>query len=294
MKIGALEAGGTKMVCAIGDETGMILERMTFPTKTPEATMPEILAWFRKRGISALGIGCFGPIDLNPDSATYGHITSTPKISWRNFDMVGYFKGENIPVGFDTDVNASCLGEATWGSTKDVDSSIYITVGTGIGVGVMVENRLLHGLLHPEAGHILVSRAENDDYPGICPYHREPHFCLEGMATGPAIAKRWGNKADALKNCPEVWDLEAFYLSQALMNYILMLSPKRIVLGGGVMKQTQLFPLIREKTSVLINGYVPIPDPESFIVSPSLGDDQGIMGALKLALDKEKIKRDSE
>ncbi|MCL2718948.1 MAG: ROK family protein [Lachnospiraceae bacterium] len=284
MRIGALEAGGTKMVCAVGDENGKINERVTFPTKTPATTMPDIFAWFQEREIEALGIGCFGPLDLNKKSLKYGHITSTPKVSWRDFDIVGYFNDLDIPVGFDTDVNASCLGEAAWGCTKDVDSSIYITVGTGIGVGIMVENRLLHGLTHPEAGHILVSRAPNDDYPGVCPYHREPFFCLEGMASGPAITGRWGLSGDELKNRPEVWGLEAFYLSQALMNYIVTLSPKRIVLGGGVMKQKQLFPLIREKTVALINGYVPLPDPEFFIVPPALGDDQGIMGAIKLAL----------
>ena len=284
MRIGALEAGGTKMVCAVGDENARISERITFPTKTPDETMPEILAWFREQKIAALGIGCFGPLDLDKNSPAYGYITSTPKLAWRDFDIVGYFKAENIPIGFDTDVNASCLGEATWGSTKDVDSSIYITVGTGIGVGIMVENRLLHGLLHPEAGHTLVSRTAGDFYPGLCPYHRDPYFCLEGLASGPAIAGRWGAKGDTLKDRPEVWALEADYLSQAIVNYILTLSPKRIVLGGGVMKQEQLFPLIREKVSKIVNGYVPLPEPELFIVPPALGDEQGIKGAIQLAL----------
>ena len=272
------------MVCAIGDENGNINERITFPTKTPDETMPEILAWFLGRGIEALGIGCFGPIDLDKKSPQYGHITSTPKLPWRDFDIVGYFKGLNIPIGFDTDVNASCLGEATWGGAKDVDSSIYITVGTGVGVGIMAENRLLHGFTHPEAGHILLSRAANDSYPGLCPYHREPHFCLEGMAAGPAILGRWGLNGAELKNRPEVWELEAYYLSQAIMAYILILSPKRIILGGGVMKQEQLFPLIREKTAALLNGYAALPALDSYIIPPALGDDQGIIGATQLAL----------
>ena len=283
MLIGALEAGGTKMVCAIGDENGKIHERRILPTKTPKITMPEISAWFRDRKIEALGIGCFGPVDLNPGSPKYGYITSTPKEHWRDFDIVGFFRELMVPVGFDTDVNTSCLGEASWGSTKDVDSSIYITVGTGIGVGVMVENQLLHGLTHPEAGHILVTRAADDDFQGSCPFHRAPVFCLEGMASGPAIEARWGKSGEKLTDRSDVWELIAYYLAQALMNYILTLSPKRIVLGGGVMKQTRLYQLIRENIARLINGYVPLPALDEYIVPPALADDQGIMGALKLA-----------
>lgn len=291
MQIGAIEAGGTKMVCAVGNEKGEIHERIVFPTKTPDKTMPEIIKWFISRDIKALGIGCFGPINLDTKSHTYGHIMTTPKVFWQGFDIVGYFKRtfaaynkKNLPIGFDTDVNASCLGEAEWGSTKDVDSSIYITVGTGIGAGIISENRLIHGMLHPEAGHILIERAASDKFQGVCSYHSGEKYCLEGLASGPAIFERWGKEASELTDNNEVWELEAYYLSLALVNYILILSPKRIVLGGGVMKQKQLYPLIREKTMALLNGYIPLPDPETYIVPPALGDDQGLMGAIKLAL----------
>lgn len=291
MTIGALEAGGTKMVCAVGDENGTIKERISLPTETPAVTLPAIAAWFREKNIQALGIGCFGPIDVNRQSPTYGYITTTPKLAWQNTDMVGYFKreltapaGPALPVGFDTDVNASCLGEATWGSTREVDSSIYITIGTGVGVGIMVERQLLHGMMHPEAGHILLRKADADRYPGKCPYHGS---CLEGLASGPAIEERWGEKADRLKDKKEVWELEAFYLAQAIADYIVVLSPKRIVLGGGVMHQEQLFPLVRTKTKEWLNGYIVTPelaDMEHYIVPPALRDDQGIMGCIQLAL----------
>ncbi len=290
MMIGALEAGGTKMVCAVGNEKGEIGERITMPTETPEITLPAVAKWFGERAVTALGIGSFGPVDVDKNSPTYGFITSTPKLAWQNTDLVGYFRrmlktpdGQELPIGFDTDVNASCLGEATWGSTKDVDSSIYITVGTGVGAGIMIENRLVHGMMHPEAGHILLCRDENDVYPGKCPYHRN---CLEGLASGPAIEERWGEKAYLLKDRTEVWELEAYYLAQALVDLIMVISPKRIVLGGGVMHQDQLYPLIRKKTAELMNGYIKAPelqDLESYIVPPALNDDQGIMGCIRLA-----------
>lgn len=292
MKIGALEAGGTKMVCAIGNEKGEIKERISIPTETPEITLPAVAQWFGEREIEALGIGCFGPVDVDKKSPAYGFITNTPKLAWQNTDMVGFFRqrlttpdSKELAIGFDTDVNASCLGEAVWGSTRDVDSSIYITVGTGVGAGIMIENRLVHGMMHPEAGHILLSRDEKDDYSGKCPFHRN---CLEGLASGPAIEARWGEKAYLLQERAEVWELEAYYLAQALVDFIMILSPKRIVLGGGVMHQTQLYPLIRKKTAELLNGYVKTPelqDLEHYIVPPALNDDQGIMGCIRLALE---------
>jgi fructokinase len=278
------------MVCAIGNENGEILARSTFPTSTPENTLPAIAAWFGTHSVNALGIACFGPIDLGKNSPTYGYITSTPKLAWHDCDIVGFFKkalknpaGKTMPIGFDTDVNCACLGEAAWGNARDVDSCIYITVGTGIGVGIMVERRLLHGMLHPEAGHILIDRIGQDDYAGQCPYHLGQNSCLEGLASGPAIEGRWGQKACELAERAEVWELEASYLAKALVSYILTLSPQRIIMGGGVMKQEQLFPLIRKKTADLLNGYLPLPDLERYIVPPALGDEQALLGAFELA-----------
>lgn len=285
MRLGALEAGGTKMVCAIGDETGKIFERISIPTKTPEETMPEMIAYFKEKEIEALGIGCFGPIDPDKNSDTYGFITSTPKLAWQNFNIVGAFKEAlSVPVGFDTDVNASALGEAAFGITKGLSNSMYLTVGTGIGAGFYINGELLHGMMHPEAGHILLKIHPKDSYAGKCPFHKN---CFEGLASGPAIEERWGQKAADLADREEVWEMEAFYIAQALVNYTMVVSPERIVLGGGVMHQSQLFPLIRKKYKELMASYVrtkELENLESYIVPYSLGDNQGIMGCLQLAV----------
>lgn len=290
MIYGALEAGGTKMVCAIGDENGRITDRLSLPTETPELTLPKLIDYFKDKQIETLGIGCFGPIDLNRDSNTYGYITSTPKKAWRNCDIVGAFKNAlGIPVGFDTDVNGSVLGEVTWGCGAGLDNVIYITIGTGVGVGVYAQGRLLHGMLHPEGGHILLPKHKDDTYKGRCPYHGDG--CLEGLAAGPAIEERWGKKGIELAGRAEVWELEAYYIAVALTNYILTLSPQKIILGGGIMHQEQLMPLIRKEVLTLLNGYLSTPellDMDSYIVLPSLNDNQGIMGALKLGMDEKK------
>ena len=272
------------MVLAIGNENGEILDRISIPTETPVITVPKIIAYFKDKNIEALGIGSFGPVDLDKESKTFGYITSTPKLAWANYDIVGEIKKElRVPVGFDTDVNAAALGEATWGSIKGLSSGIYITVGTGIGVGVYMNGSLLHGMLHPEAGHVLLSKHSSDTFEGVCPYHPN---CMEGLASGPSIEKRWKEKAIALADRKEVWELEAYYLAQGIANYILTLSPHKIVLGGGVMHQEQLFPLIRSQVVKLLNGYVKtaqIADIDNYIVPASLNDNQGIMGCIQLA-----------
>ena len=287
---GALEAGGTKMVCAIGDENGNILERISIPTRTPAETMGPMIDFFRGKGIRALGIGCFGPVDLNKNSPTYGYITSTPKLAWQNFPIVAEFeKALDVPVGFDTDVNAAALGEATWGCTKDVENSIYITVGTGVGVGVIIGGKPYHGMMHPEGGHILLGRHPDDPMVGSgCPFHEN---CLEGLAAGPSLEKRWGVKGAELTGRKEVWQLEAYYIGQALADYILILSPERIVLGGGVTHQEGLLALIRQETAKQLAGYIrtaATQNLDSYIVGVSLNDNQGVMGAVKLAMDAEK------
>ena len=283
MRLGALEAGGTKMVCAIGDENGNIEERVSIPTKTPEETIPLLVDFFKQREIDALGIGCFGPLELNPKAEKYGYITTTTKLAWRNFDFLGSMKNAlQCPVGFDTDVNGSVLGEVTFGQAKGKSCALYLTIGTGIGAGIYIEGKLLHGMLHPEAGHVLITRKETDIYEGKCPYHKN---CLEGLASGPAIEGRYGKKATDLAEEEDVWDLEADYIAQALTGYILTLSPEIIILGGGVMHQMQLFPLIREKVTEYLGGYVnteELSDMEHYIVSASLHDNQGIMGCLEL------------
>jgi len=284
MFYGGVEAGGTKFVCAVGDEHGNIIEQVQFPTTVPEETMQKVIEFFRKFEIKAMGIGSFGPCDIDPDSSTYGYITSTPKILWKNYPIVHVLKKVfNVPIGFNTDVNAAALGEATFGTAKGLDSCLYITIGTGIGAGAVIHGNLLQGLSHPEMGHIFVRRHPDDTYQGKCPYHRD---CLEGLASGPAIEERWGKKGSELTDRQEVWELEAFYIAQALTQYILILSPKKIILGGGVMKQKRIFPLIHENVKQMINNYLDFRELSShideYIVSPGLEDHAGITGSLLL------------
>lgn len=288
MLLGGIEAGGTKFVCGIGNEKGEIIERISFPTTTPGETLKEILSFFHGKEIKALGVGSFGPVDLNPTSQTYGFITSTPKKHWNQFNLVGELqKYLHVPIGFDTDVNAAALGEKEWGAAKGLQSCIYMTVGTGIGVGAIVEGNLLHGLAHPEMGHIMVKKHSEDFFEGNCPYHKD---CLEGLASGPAIEKRWGRKGVELESESMVWEIEAYYLAQAIVNYILILSPEKIIMGGGVTKQKQLFPFVRENVKQFLNGYIQheaiLTNLEQYIVSPQLGDNAGLCGALALAKKK--------
>lgn len=274
------------MVCAIGREDGAILEQVSIPTTTPEETIPRIIDYFKDKEIEALGVAAFGPVDVKPGSETYGYILDTPKLAWRHKDLLGGLKKAlHVPMGLDTDVNGSCLGEVTYGCAKGLDSVIYITIGTGVGVGVCVGGKLLHGMLHPEGGHILLARHPEDAKGGICPYHSN---CMEGFASGPSIEARWGRKAIELVDCPEVWEMESYYIAQALVDYIMLLSPQKIILGGGVMHQEQLFPLIRAKVKDMVNGYIKtkeLDDMDNYIVPASLHDDQGIMGCIKLGLN---------
>jgi len=288
MRLGALEAGGTKMVCAIGDEHGNVFERESFPTCKPEETMPNIINYFKDKDIEALGVGSFGPLNLDENDPHYGDITTTPKLAWANYPLRSeLIKALGVPVGIDTDVNAAALSEARIGAGKGVDSLVYYTIGTGVGGGAMIGGKLVHGLVHPEMGHMLLRPVEGDPTPkGFCPYH---DGCLEGMANGPAIEKRWGVSAKELPPEHPAWDIEAEYLAQMCVNTIVMMSPKKIVLGGGVMHQLHLFPKIHKRTKELLNGYVAhkdiLEDIENYIVPPALGDNAGAAGSLLLALE---------
>lgn len=288
--LGGIEAGGTKFVCAVG-EPGRVSAEIRFPTTKPDETIAQAVAFFeqqqREKGpISAVGIAAFGPLDPNPKSDTFGYITTTPKPHWGNVDLAGAIvRALDVPIAFDTDVNGAALGEFTYGAGKDVDNLIYITIGTGIGGGIIANGRIVHGLVHPEMGHIHMARdPERDPYLGRCPYHGD---CFEGLAAGPAIGERWGKPAYELPADHPAWELEADYIAQALQTFICTLSPERIILGGGVMQQPQLFPLVRQKTLRLLNGYVQHPrildDIDSYIVPPGLGNQAGAIGALALA-----------
>lgn len=285
MLLGAIEAGGTKIICGIGNEKGELLEKIHFETLMPEETMPKIIAYFSDKKIEALGIGTFGPVDVNPSSSTYGYILDTPKAGWSMYPFLDEIKKHiHVPMMIDTDVNGAALGEAMWGIAKDVDSCMYITIGTGVGAGFYSQGRLLHGLLHPEMGHILLRKHPEDTYNGKCPFHGD---CLEGLAAGPAIEERFGIKAYNLPPDHLAWEIEAYYIAQALINYTMILSPNRIILGGGVMKQQQLFPLIRKEFIKQLGGYIKKPelssDIDNYIVYPGLGDHSGMYGSLALA-----------
>ncbi|MFD0671168.1 ROK family protein [Cohnella sp. GCM10027633] len=286
MFIGAVEAGGTKFVCGIGNESGEVLDRVSFPTEQPEKTLGQVVAYFKDKNVSAIGIGSFGPINIDVASPEYGYVTTTPKPGWGNYPVLPELrKAFDVPFGWDTDVNAAALGEATWGAAKGLDSCLYYTIGTGVGVGVYLEGKLAHGLVHPEGGHVLTRLYPGDTFEGVCPYHGN---CLEGVAAGPAIQARWGVKAHELPVDHEAWKIEAYYIGQAVASAILLVSPKKVILGGGVMHQMQLFPLIREQVRKNLNGYVSASAVaegiEEYIVPPGLGDNAGLCGSLALGL----------
>lgn len=283
MLIGGIEGGGTKFVCAVGDETGKIFEKISFPTREPEETLNQAQAFFDEHPIEALGMGSFGPIDLRVDSDSYGTILNTPKTKWRDYPLLNRLKEDySLPIFLDTDVNAACLGEYYFGSGEAVNSCLYITVGTGIGAGFVQHGHIYQGVNHSEMGHVFVKQHPEDSFTGHCPYHGN---CLEGLAAGPAIEERCGQQGVLLPKNHKVWELEAYYLAQALINYTMILSPERIILGGGVMKQEHLLTLIREQFFEMLNGYLNLPTPQEFIVRPTLDDEQGVKGAIKLAID---------
>ena len=284
---GGVEGGGTKFVCAVGTSPDDVREVARFDTTTPAETLGRVVEFFRGHGdVAAVGIASFGPVDPDPASPTYGHITTTPKPGWAHTDVAGAVgRALDVPVGFDTDVNAAALGEWRWGSAQGLDTFLYLTIGTGIGGGGMVNGQLIHGLMHPEMGHIPLPRdIARDPFEGSCPYHGA---CLEGLASGPAIEARWGVSAADLPVYHDAWTLEAEYLAGALVSFICTLSPQRVVMGGGVMDQKQLFPLIRRRVQELLNGYVAhaaiLDDIDAYIVPPGLGNRSGVLGALALA-----------
>lgn len=288
---GGIEAGGTKFVCVVtrGKE---VLAETRFPTTTPKETMNRVVEFFQDQNqqlpqpISALGVACFGPIDPSPDSPTFGNITTTPKPGWANTPIARPLEEIfGVPVAIDTDVNAAAVGEGVWGAAQGLTDFLYLTIGTGIGGGGVFHGKPLHGLIHPEMGHVRIPHDwQRDPYPGHCPYHGD---CLEGLACGPAIQARWGVPGDQLPADHPAWALEAHYIALALHSFICTLSPQRIILGGGVMQQSQLFPMIRAETVKLLNGYVQSPtilkETDHYIVPPGLGNRAGVLGAIALA-----------
>jgi fructokinase len=290
---GGVEIGGTKVVCALGNEQGRILAEERFPTADPESTLARVLSFLHERSantacLTAIGVGSFGPIELRVSSAHYGYIGSTPKPGWSGTDVVGILRREfSCPVGFDTDVNAAALAEHRWGAARDVQSLVYVTVGTGIGGGALIGGTPIHGLMHPEIGHIHPRRHPRDrEFSGVCPFHGD---CLEGLASGPAIIARAGARLEQLPADHAQWEIEADYLGQLCALLLMTLSPQRIVLGGGVMSQTQLLAPIRRRLQHWAGGYIDrtevLSEIDRYVVSPALADKAGVRGALALAMD---------
>jgi fructokinase len=285
---GGIEGGGTKFVCAVGTGPDDIRAETRFPTTTPTETLQRTVDFFRRLGPQdrpdAIGIGSFGPVDPDPNSPRYGWITTTPKAGWAHTDFLGYVRHElQLPVFFDTDCNAAALGEHLWGAARGLHTFFYLTIGTGLGGGGMLQGSLIHGMLHPEVGHMRLPRHPDDPYPGCCPYHGD---CWEGLAAGPAIEGRWGVPAHRLPPDHPAWDVEAYYLAAGLVNLVCATAPQRLILGGGVMSQQHLFPRVRAQVQSLLKGYLQTPalaDPAGYIVPPALGGRAGVLGAMALA-----------
>ena len=286
-----IEAGGTKWVCMIASSPEDIRATTRIQTGEPGSTIASAIEFIKSQVpnseiLGGIGIGSFGPLDLHKASTTYGYLTTTPKPGWANTDLLAPFRREfNLPIGFDTDVNAAALGEYRWGAGQGLSDFVYLTVGTGIGGAAFTNHTLIHGMIHPEMGHSLIPHDwEKDPFPGVCPYHGD---CLEGLATGPAIKARWGAPAEQLPGDHPAWQLEARYLALGISNLIATLSPQRVILGGGVMEQKQLFPLIREEVRVVLGNYISAAEilqpNEDYILPPALGPQAGVLGAIALA-----------
>ena len=294
---GAIELGGTKTNVMVADAENHQLAKKVFPTLSPDETILDITNFFKStitsEGISlkSIGIGSFGPVDLHPDSNTFGYITSTPKSGWQFVNIKGNIESAlNIQTEIDTDVNAAALGEYSYKSMNTIKNMVYITIGTGIGAGIIVNGSLVHGLVHPEFGHIHIPHDKRiDPFPGICPYHRD---CFEGLASGPALTERWRMPADEIPQDHVAWDLEGEYIAYALSDLVCTISPEKIILGGGVMHRYYLYDIIRTKTVSIINRYIRSKYLEEsigdYITPPRLKSDSGLVGALCLAIHSDR------
>lgn len=283
--LGGIEAGGTKFVVAVADveNPNEVVARASFPTLDGAKTLEKVIAFFDQYDdIASIGISAFGPIDVRKDSKTYGYVLDTPKRGWSGFDFLGTMKAwRDIPYFWTTDVNGAGWAEYKTGAAKDAENVVYLTVGTGIGAGIIVNGQLLTGYSHPEAGHLMMMKHPKDNYAGHCPFHGD--HCLEGLAAGPAIEERWQQSAKELPDDHLAWEIEAYYLAQAAVDYTVTLRPEKIVFGGGVPHRQVLLPLVREKFAELMADYLEVPALDDYIVPVGNGDNAGILGSFYLA-----------
>lgn len=286
---GAIEAGGTKFNCMLADEHSRILAQTRISTTSPSATLAAAADFFKQPqlgfALQALGIASFGPVELNPQAKHYGWITHTPKPGWAHTDLVGYFRQAlALPIGFQTDVNAAALGEWHFGAAQGLRNFVYVTIGTGIGAGIVSHGKLVQGISHPELGHMYIpQKALWDSFQGTCPFHKN---CLEGLASGPAMAARWNAPAETLSADHPAWVLQANYLALMCVNITVMFAPQKIILGGGVMQHAPLFALVREQFNQLMAGYgqgQELSDLNTYITPPGRSEQSGILGAWVLA-----------
>jgi fructokinase len=286
---GGVETGGTWCVCALGTGPGELVAHDRFPTASPQETIDRIVAFFSSDAHPApvaVGLGSFGPVDVDPRSSAWGSVTTTPKPGWAHTPIAGALRDRlGVPVAFDTDVSAAALGEQRWGAGRDAPSLCYLTVGTGVGAGLLVGGRPLHGLVHPEVGHLRIPHdTARDPFPGVCPFHGD---CWEGLACGPALSARWGADGRDLADDHPAWALEAEYLALGILSIVMVASPHRVILGGGVMERETLLGLVRTQLPELVGGYLELPllgpDIDRFLVRPELDDDAGVLGAIALA-----------
>jgi fructokinase len=284
---GGIETGGSWCVCALGRGPDEIVAEEQFPTADPEPTLSRIVDFFARHAKpAAIGIGSFGPVDLDPESPTWGYVTTTPKPGWRQVSVAGTIRDRlGIPVRFETDVAAAAVGEYRWGAGRGAAALCYLTVGTGIGAGLLFDGRPWHGLVHPEVGHIRIPHdRDRDPFSGTCPFHGD---CWEGLASGPAIADRWQLSPERLPDDHPAWALEAEYLALGILSIVLVASPQRVIVGGGVVEGRPLLDLVRPRLGQFLAGYLDTPllaeRIDSYLVSPELGDRAGVLGAIALA-----------
>jgi fructokinase len=286
---GGIEAGGTKFVCAVGAGPADLCAVEQFPTTLPPETLRKVIDFFKfhsAQPLASVGIASFGPLNLDPKSPCYGYITNTPKEGWSRANLAGLIRQAlGVPVFIDTDVNGAALAEQKWGAARGLDTFIYLTIGTGIGGGGIVNGHLMHGLVHPEMGHMRIPHdPQSDPFEGSCSFHKD---CWEGLASGESLEKRWGKRPEDLPLDHPAWELEAGYISLGVANLIYTLSPQRIILGGGILKNPGLLPAVQDRVKALLNNYVSsseiIDKIGSYLVPPGLGNLSGVLGAIALA-----------